>query len=183
MKGRAPGTPPIYGLMAEFHSPGDVVAAAVKVHEAGYRKVDAYTPYPIEAVAEALGFHHSPLPKMVLAGGILGGLSGFGLCYWASVIEYPFNIGGRPFNSWVSFIPPTFETTILFAALTAVLGMLALNGLPEPYHPVFNVPSFALATRDKFFICIEARDPKFDRVATRRFLEGLGTNEIYEVEH
>jgi hypothetical protein len=183
MKGRIPGTPPIYGLMAEFHTPVEIVTAAHRVHEAGYRKVDAYTPYPMEEVVEALELHHSPLPGMVLAGGILGGLAGFGLCYWASVIEYPMNIGGRPFNSWVSFIPPTFETTILFAALTAVFGMLALNGLPEPYHPVFNVPSFALATRDKFFICIEATDPKFDRVDTRRFLEGLGTTEVYEVEH
>lgn len=183
MKGRAPGTPPIYGLMAEFHTPTEIVAAAHHVHEAGYRKVDAYTPYPIEEVSEALELHHSPLPKLVLAGGILGCLVGYGLQYWSSVIEYPMNIGGRPFNSWVSFIPATFETTILFAAGTAVLGMLALNGLPEPYHPVFNVPSFALATRDKFFICIEATDPKFDRTGTRKFLESLGTTEVYEVEH
>ncbi len=182
MKGRLPGQPPIYGLLAEFHTPSEVVAAAHKVHDAGYRRVDAYTPYPMEEVVEALELHHSPLPKMVLAGGITGLLAGYGLCYWASVIEYPMNIGGRPFNSWVSFIPPTFETTILFAALTAVFGMLALNGLPEPYHPVFNVPSFALATRDKFFICIEATDPRFDRAATRTFLEGL-TKEVYEVEH
>ena len=183
MKGRAPGTPEIYGLIAEFHSPTAVVDAAHKVHDAGYRRVDAYSPYPIEELAEALELHHSPLPKLVLAGGITGALVGYALQYWASVIEYPMNIGGRPFNSWPSFIPPTFETTILFAAGTAVLGMLALNGLPEPYHPVFNVPSFALATRDKFFICIESTDPQFHRAETRAFLLGLGTTEVHEVDH
>jgi hypothetical protein len=170
--------------MAEFHTPGEVVEAAERVHAAGYTRVDGYSPYPIEELSEALYLHHSPLPGMVLAGGILGGLAGFGLCYWSSVVEYPMNIGGRPLNSWVSFIPVTFETTILFAALTAVLGMLALNGLPEPYHPVFNVPAFALATRDKFFICIEAGDPKFEKEATRRFLESLpAVSGVYEVEH
>jgi hypothetical protein len=180
----APSAPAerLYGLMAEFHGPAEVVAAAHAVHEAGYRRVDAYTPYPIEELTEALDLHHSPLPKLVFAGGTTGLLAGFGLAYWASTIAYPMNIGGRPFNSWVSFIPPTFETTILFSALTCVLGMLALNGLPEPYHPVFNVPSFALATRDKFFICIEARDPRFDRVKTREFLAGLST-EVHEVDH
>jgi hypothetical protein len=173
----------LHGLMAEFHEPGEVVAAAHRVHEAGYRKVDAYTPYPIEELAEALGLHHSPLPKLVFAGGLTGLLAGFGLCYWSSVYAYPMNIGGRPFNSWVSFIPPTFETTILFAAGTAVLGMLALNGLPEPYHPVFNVKSFALASRDKFFLCVEASDPKFDPQETRRFLEGLpDVSAVHEVE-
>jgi hypothetical protein len=173
----------LHGLMAEFHEPAQLVAAAHRVHEAGYRKVDAYTPYPIEELAEALGLHHSPLPKLVLAGGITGMLAGFGLCYWSSVYAYPMNIGGRPFNSWVSFIPPTFETTILFAAGTAVLGMLALNGLPEPYHPVFNVPSFALASRDKFFLCIEAADPKFDAEATRRFLQGQAdVSAVHQVE-
>lgn len=175
--------PPVYGLMAEFREPGQVVAAAHLVHEHGFRRVDAYTPYPIEELSEALEFHHSPLPKLVLGGGILGALSGFGLCYWSSTIAYPMNIGGRPFNSWVSFIPPTFETTILFAAGTAVLGMLALNGLPEPYHPVFNVPAFALAMRDRFFICIEAADPKFDLDATKKFLAGLpDVAAVHEVE-
>lgn len=183
MKGRLPGTPDIYGLMAEFHTPEEVVGAAHKVHEAGYRKVDGYSPYPIEALSHALGVHHSPLPKLVLAGGITGLLAGWGLEYWAAVIEYPMNIGGRPLNSWPAFIIPSYETTILFAAGVAVFGMLALNGLPEPYHPVFNVPQFALASRDKFFICIEARDPKFDRAETRRFLESLGTTDVYEVEH
>jgi hypothetical protein len=174
---------PIYGLMAEFHTPGEVVDAALRVREAGYRRVDGYSPYPIEELSEALHFHHTPLPAMVLTGGIVGLLAGLGLEYWSSVIEYPMNIGGRPLFSWPAFIIPAYETTILFAAATAVLGMLALNGLPEPYHPVFNVPSFALASRDKFFICIEAIDPKFDRAETRKFLEGLGATEVSEVEH
>lgn len=182
MKGRDPGTPPIHGLMAEFHTPDEVVEAAHKVHAAGYTKVDAYSPYPIEELIEALGLHHSPLPKIVLAGGVFGLFAGLALEYWASVIEYPLNIGGRPYASWVAFIIPAFETTILCAAGAAVFGMLALNGLPEPYHPVFNVPSFALATRDKFFICIEARDPRFDRVKTREFLSALSA-EVHEVEH
>ena len=183
MKGRLPGTPDIYGLMAEFQTPDAVVAAAHKVRAAGYRKVDAYSPYPIEELSEALGAHQSPLPKLVLTGGIFGLLGGWALQYWASVIEYPFNIGGRPFNSWPAFIVPAYETTILCAAGAAVLGMLALNGLPEPYHPVFNVPSFALATRDKFFICIEAGDPKFSRTETGKFLKSLGAAEVQEVEH
>ena len=174
--------PEVYGLLAEFHSPHAVVEAAKHVHEAGYRQVDGYSPYPIEELSEALELHHSPLPKLVLAGGIAGLLGGFGLEYWAAVIEYPMNIGGRPLFSWPAFIVPAFETTILFAAGTAVFGMLALNGLPEPYHPVFNAPNFALASRDKFFICIEATDPKFDRAATRAFLEKIG-GEVVEVEH
>jgi hypothetical protein len=175
--------PRLYGLMAEFQDPAHVVAAARAVREAGYRKVDAYSPYPIEALAEALHFHHSRLPLLVLLGGLCGLVAGYGLQYWASVIEYPMNVGGRPFHSWPAFIVPSFETTILFAALTAVLGMLALNGLPEPYHPVFNVPSFALATRDRFFLCVESADAKFDASETRRFLEGLsGVTAVAEVE-
>ena len=173
----------LYGLMAEFHTPTEVVEAAHRVWEAGYTKVDAYSPYPIEELIEALHIGHSKLPKLVLVGGILGALAGWALEYWASVIEYPMNIGGRPFDAWPAFIVPAFETTILFAAGTAVLGMLALNGLPEPYHPVFNVPSFALATRDKFFIAIEATDPKFDRAGTLEFLQGLGASDVREVEH
>lgn len=173
----------VYGLLAEFNSPAAVVDAAHHVREAGYTKVDAYSPYPIEELNEALHIGHSQLPMLVLAGGILGALSGWALQYWASVLEYPMNIGGRPVNAWPAFIIPAFETTILFAAAAAVLGMLGLNGLPEPYHPVFNVPSFALATRDRFFICIEARDPKFNRTGTGQFLRSLGASEVQEVEH
>jgi hypothetical protein len=169
--------------MAEFHAPADVVAAAQAARAAGYHDVDAYSPYPIEELAEALHFHHSRLPLLVLLGGLAGLVAGYGLQYWAAVIEYPMNIGGRPWHSWPAFVVPTFETTILFAALTAVLGMLALNGLPEPYHPVFNVPSFALASRDRFFLCIESKDPKFDETHTKAFLAGLaGVSAVSEVE-
>jgi hypothetical protein len=175
--------PALYGLMAEFPDPGSVVAAARSVREAGYRNVDAFSPYPIEELSEALQFHKSKLPLLVLIGGAAGLIGSYGLQYWVSVIDYPLNVGGRPFHSWVAFIPPTFETTILVAALTAVLGMLALNGLPQPYHPVFNVPRFALASKDRFFICIEATDPKFDHDETWRFLVSLGPRVVSDVDH
>ena len=175
--------PAIYGLLAEFHSADAIVEAAHDVHAAGYRKLDAYTPYPIEELIEALHIGRSRVPRIVLAGGITGLLAGWGLQYWSSVIEYPLNIGGRPLNSWPAFIVPSFETTVLFSALAAVVGMLALSGLPQPYHPVFNVPGFALASQNRFFICVEATDPKFDREGTREFLQGLGAVEVTEVAH
>lgn len=175
--------PPIYGLLAEFDSPTAVVDAARRAHDAGYRKMDAYSPFPIEDLTEAIGFRHTRLPMIVLTGGILGAVGGFGLQYWVSVIEYPVNVGGRPFLSWPSFIPVTFETTVLVAALFAVLGMLALNGMPMPYHPVFNVPEFALASKDKFFLCLEAADPQFDPISSRKFLESLGPKSVWEVPH
>lgn len=175
---------PFFGIMAEFHDPTKVTEAARAAYAAGYRRMDAYTPYPIEELAEALGYRsRGRLPRLVLLGGLLGGAGGFGLQYWTSVIAYPLNVGGRPLNSWPAFIPITFETTILAAALTAVLGMLALNGLPQPYHPAFNVPEFALASRDRFFLCIEETDPSFDPEATRQFLKGLGPVEVYDVPH
>jgi hypothetical protein len=174
---------PIYGLMAEFDSPGHLVTAAHRARQAGYVKMDGYSPYPIEELSEAIGFRHTRLPLIVLIGGILGCLGGYLLQYWVSVIEYPMNIGGRPLNSWPSFIPVTFETTVLLAALAAVFGMLGLNGLPMPYHPVFNVPRFALASRDRFFLCIEAVDPKFDRETTMQFLRGLEPRSVSEVQH
>jgi hypothetical protein len=174
--------PTVYGLMAEFEKPEELVAAARKAREAGYRRLDAYTPFPMESVSEALAYH-TKLPYLVLLGGVLGGLAGYFLQYWVSVIEYPLNIGGKPFHSWTAFIPVTFECTILGASLAAVFGMLAMNGLPEPYHPVFNNPRFALASRDRFFLCVEARDPRYDRVETRRFLEGMHAKEVVEIAH
>jgi hypothetical protein len=173
---------PLYGLLAEFEGPEALLEATRGAYQEGYRHMDAYSPLPMEELADALGFHSTRVPLIVLIGGIIGCLGGFYLQYWISVIDYPLNIGGRPYNSWPSFIPVTFELTILVAAFSAVLGMLALNGLPMPHHPVFNVPRFAQATRDRFFLCIEATDPKFDRDATRQFLEGLNAREISEVE-
>ena len=175
--------PELYGMMAGFDDPTAVVVAARRAKEAGYRKMDAYTPFPIEELAEALGYKSKGrLPKIVLTGGIIGCVGGFFLQYWCAVIAYPLNVAGRPLNSWPSFIPITFETTVLCAAVSAVLGMLALNGLPTPYHPVFNVPEFELATRDRFFLCIESKDPRFEREGTRRFLEGLGAVGVFDVE-
>lgn len=172
----------LYGLMAEFENPNDLVDATRRAREAGFTKLDAYTPYPIEALVEALDVHDRRLPAIVLGGGILGGLCGYALCYWTSVIAYPLNIGGKPFHSAPAFIVPTFEMTILFAALSAVLGMLALNGLPMPHHPVFNAPRFALASRDRFFLCIESRDPKFDHDETWAFLTKLSPRVVMDVE-
>jgi len=171
-----------HGLLAEFDDPHALVDATARAHAAGYRRLDAYSPFPIEELHEAMGGHHSRLPLIVLIGGLVGCISGFFLQYWAAVIAYPVNVGGRPFNSWPAFIPVTFECTILGASLAAVLGMLALNGLPMPYHPVFNVSRFALASRNRFFLCIEARDRKFDLEATRRFLETLGPREVSVVD-
>ncbi len=182
MMKRGPG-PRIYGLIAEFRDPTSIVAAARKAHEAGFRKMDAYAPFPIEELAEAMGWRtRGRLPRIVLTGGLLGAAGGFLLQYWTSVIDYPLNVGGRPLNSWPSFIPIIFETGILGAAVAAVLGMLALNGLPRPYHPVFNVPGFARASTDRFFLCIESSDPLFDEEKTRRFLEGLEAREVSDVD-
>jgi len=174
---------PIYGLMAEFDNPTSLVLAARKTREAGYRRMDAYSPFPIEELSDALGHHHDPLPMLVLIGGVVGGTAGFLLQYYAAVIDYPLNIGGRPLLSWPSFIPVTFEMTILVAAFVAVLGMLGLNGLPMPYHPVFNVERFVNASRSRFFLCIESRDPLFDKQATGEFLESLEPREVSEVAH
>jgi Protein of unknown function (DUF3341) len=171
----------LYGLMAEFHAPEEIVKAADAVYAAGYRRVDAYTPYPMEDVLDALHLHETHVPKLALAGGLLGMAGGWALQYWSSVVEYPMNIGGRPFNSWPAFIVPTFETTVLGAAFATVFGMLLLNGFPQPYHPVFNVESFATASRDRFFLCIESRDLKFDLEEVRELLRGLGASEVSEV--
>ncbi|HEX6504805.1 MAG TPA: DUF3341 domain-containing protein [Terriglobales bacterium] len=172
---------PVYGLMAEFATPTDIVSAAKRTHEAGYRKIDAYSPFPIEELAEAIGFHREGVALVTLIGGLLGMFGGYLLQYWIHNISYPTNVGGRPLNSWPAFIVVTFEMTILFAGLAAVFGMLALNGLPMPYHPVFNVPRFAFATKDRFFLIIFSSDAKYDSVETRRFLESLEPRSISEV--
>jgi Protein of unknown function (DUF3341) len=171
----------IYGLMAEFDDPTSLVTATERAHHEGYRNMDAYSPFPIEELHEALGSRHTRLPLIVLIGGLVGCIGGYTLEYWSSVIAYPLNIGGKPLHSWPAFIPVTFECTILAAALSCVLGMLALNGLPMPYHPVFSVPRFALASRNRFFLCIESKDPMFDIEGTRRFLETLNPREVSTV--
>lgn len=172
----------LYGLMAEFDNADALLKAAQRTYDEGYRRMDAYSPFPIHGLAQAVGYRHRILPWLVLAGGILGGVAGFSLQYWVSVIELPLNIGGRPLNSWPSFIPVTFECTILGAALTAVLGMLALNGLPKPYHPVFNAERFRLASSSRFFLCIEAADRKFEQSAVTAYLKSLSPYGVIEVE-
>jgi len=173
----------IYGLMAEFDNPTALVNAAKAARGQGYRKLDAYSPFPIEELSDALHLHKNKLPLIVLIGGMLGGLTGYLLQYYVTVIYFPINIAGRPPHSWPMYIVITFELTILFAALSAVFGMLALCGLPMPYHPAFNVPRFALASRNRFFLCIESRDPLFDRDKTSAFLETLEPREVSEVAH
>jgi hypothetical protein len=178
-----PSTPEVYGLMAEFDTPGALVEAAKKTYAAGYRKLDTFSPYPLEEAWHAIGHHDRRLSLIVLGGGLTGTLTGYGLQYWVHAITYPTNVAGKPLNSWPQFIPVTFELTILFAAIAAVIGMIALNGLPMPYHPVFNVQRFAEhASRDKFFLLVEAEDPQFDRRATMDFLKGLDASEVNEVE-
>nr|WP_237722491.1 DUF3341 domain-containing protein [Singulisphaera acidiphila] len=173
--------PPIYGLMAEFTSAEAVVSAAERAYEAGYRRMDAYSPYPVEGLAEAIGFTRNRLPLLVLIGGLMGGLGAYFMMWYSSVIHYPINVGGRPLHSWPAFIPITFELTVLGSAVTAVLGMLGLNGLPMPHHPVFNVPGFALASRNRFFLCIQSDDPQYDPTTVREFLEGLAPKLVSEV--
>ena len=173
---------PIYGLLAEFETPEQVLAAARRTREAGYRRIDAFTPIPVEGLAEAVGFTWTSLPIVVFIGGLLGGMTGFGMCWYANVISFPLDIGGKPFNSWPMWIPITFELTVLGGALAATFGMLAMNGLPTPYHPIFNVSRFALAATDRFLLCIKARDKKFDVAQTRAFLEGMNPHGVFEID-
>jgi hypothetical protein len=179
----ATGRSPIYGLIAEFDTPTEIVLAARRAHAEGYRHMDAYSPFPVEGLAESIGFRRNRVALVCLVGGLLGLATAYVLQYWINVIAYPLNIGGRPFHSWPSFIIVTFELTILFGGLAAAVGMIVMNGLPLPYHPVFNVPSFSAASRDKFFLCIEAADPRFDRTGTYAFLSTLDPKAITEVPH
>jgi hypothetical protein len=171
----------LYGLMAEFASAEALVEAARRAREAGYARVEAYSPFPIEGIAEAVGFGDSRVPLASLVGGVLGGAGGFFLQWYAAVIDYPINVGGRPTNSWPAFIPVTFEMTVLFAALSAVVFMFAANGLPRLRHPVFNAPEFELATRNRFFLCLRADEPRFDAKGARHFLERLEPMKLIEV--
>ena len=171
-----------HGLLAEFEQPDDLLAAARRTYAEGYRRLDAYSPLPIHGLAAAIGFPQTNLPIATFVCGLIGGLCGYGLQYWVHVVEYPINVGGRPFHSGPMFIPVTFELTILFAALGTVFGLMLLNRSPEPYHPLFNVPSFARASQDRFFLCIEASDPHYDVATTRAFLQGLGAVAVSEVD-
>src|SRR5271169_3046088 len=172
---------PTYGLMAEFSSPSTLVEAAQRTHEAGYKKIDAYSPFPIEHLADAIGFHKNSVPLVVLIGGMVGGITGYLMQYWMMAVNYPINVGGKPLNSWPAFIIITFEMTILFGGVSAVLGMLALNGLPMPYHPVFNVPRFSSASKDRFFLIVFSSDKKYDPAGTRKFLEAMSPRSVSEV--
>ena len=174
--------PALYGLMAEFDSVAELLNAATRTHAAGYTKKDTFSPFPIHGMDEALGIRERAVAPIVLTGGLLGLAGGWGLEYWTQVIDYPMNIGGRPYNAWVNFIAPAFETTILIASISAVVGMLVLNGLPQPYHPVFNVKRFERASQDTFFLVIEAADPKFELEGTRAFLAGLGAKSVVAVD-
>lgn len=171
----------LYGLLAEFDTPETLRSAVTQAYAQGYRRMEAYSPFPVEGLAGALGHPRSRLPIVTLAGGIIGGITGYGMQYYASVIAYPMNVGGRPWHSWPAFIPITFELTILGAALFTVFGMLGLNGLPMPYHALFNVPQFKRASRDHFFLCIQTRDPLFDSRAATDFLKQSGAFEVHEV--
>jgi hypothetical protein len=173
--------PELFGVMAEFDSAQTVVEAARRVVAEGFTRVEAYTPVPVEDLNDIIHRKRTKLPRFILAGGLVGMATGFVLQYWTSVLDYPLNIGGRPLASWPSFVVPSYELTILFAALTAAIGMIVMNGLPQPYHAVFNVPRFSMASSDKFFLVVESDDPKFDRETTTRFLSDMGAKGVYDV--
>jgi hypothetical protein len=174
-------TSALHGVMAEYDSGQALVDAARKTMAQGFTRVEAYSPVPIEDLNTIIHKTRTVLPKLVLAGGLTGMATGFALQYWASVIEYPMNVGGRPYATWPAFVVPSYELTILFSSLAAAIGMFALNGLPQPYHPVFNVERFSMASSDKFFLVIESADPRFDHAGTTRFLQDQGAKGVYDV--
>jgi hypothetical protein len=174
--------PTLYGLIAEFTTPESLMAAAAKTRDAGYKNTDAYSPFPLEGIMEALGKPHSKIAYLVLCGGITGLIAAFGMQFFCNVIDYPINIGGRPLFSWPMYFPIMFELTVLLSAFAAVFGMIGLNGLPRPYHPLFNVQEFLKASRDTFFLSIEATDPQFDLSKTKSFLESLHPRGVHEVQ-
>ena len=172
----------LHGVMAEFDTGQALVDAARRAVAQGFTKLEAYTPVPIEELNDIIHKKRTILPRLVLAGGLTGMATGFALQYWASVIEFPMNVGGRPQASWTTFIVPSYELTILFAALTATIAMILSCGLPQPYHPVFNVDRFSMASSDKFFLVLESADPKFEQPVTSEFLRSLGAKGVYDVE-
>ncbi|HLW64182.1 MAG TPA: DUF3341 domain-containing protein [Gemmataceae bacterium] len=173
--------PLIYGLLAEFTTAEEILRAARSVRLQGYRSVEAYTPYAVDGLAEELGMKHSQVQFVVLVAGLIGAGVGFFMMYWTMAVDYPFDVGGRPLNSWPVFLPIAFEVMVLVASFAALLSMLYLNGLPRFHRPIFYVPQFARATQDRFFLCIEATDPRFEREATGQFLAGLRPVEVVEV--
>lgn len=179
--GHEEDTPQVHGLIAEFDDPDTLLTATTKAHEAGYRAMDAYAPYPVHGLAEAMGVRKTYVSLVTLIGGFTGALTGLGMQYFASVWHYPYSIGGKPNFSWPAFMPITFELGILFAAFSALGSMLIFNGLPQPYHPVFNAKRFERASSDGFFLCIETTDAQYDTEQTKTFLEGLGPVEVSEV--
>jgi hypothetical protein len=175
---------PIHGVMAEFATADELLAAVRRARAEGYRDVEAYTPYPVEGLATELGERRTKVPFIVLVAGLVGAGVGFLMQYWSIGVNYPMDVGGRPTpNSWPVYIPITFEVMVLVASFAALFSMLFLSGLPKLYRPVFNVPRFALASQERFFLCVEATDPRFDREGTRQFLTGLNPAEVVEVPH
>jgi hypothetical protein len=181
---RPEATTPFYGMMAEFETAQALLSATETTTAAGYTKTDAFSPFPIHGLFDALRIKEKKVAPIILTFGLIGLAAGAGLEYWTQVIAYPMNIAGRPYWAWGAYIPPAFETTILFASFTAVIGMFMMNGLPQPYHPVFNNPRFAAkASSDGFFLVVESTDPKYDAQKTKAFLAGLGAREVVEVEN
>ncbi|MFL5815162.1 MAG: DUF3341 domain-containing protein [Bdellovibrionia bacterium] len=173
----------LYGLMLEFAEPETLIQAAELARKAGYKHMDAYTPFPVEGLTEALGLKKDKVALITLIGGVIGCVGGFFMQWYAHVIDYPFNVGGRPLNSWPAFIPITFELTVLLASLSAAIGMMALNRLPEPWHPVFSHPDFTRASRDRFFLCIQSNDPLFDPAQITKLMHPLQPITVQEVQN